>query len=66
MLTNAEHLLHHLSVDHSPIQSDHYPVTFEVSTLPEPRENKVGSQYTYSLSKGDYIGNIYLILIVPA
>jgi len=37
VLTNAEHLLHYLSVDHLkllPIQSDNYPLTF---TLPEPK-----------------------------
>jgi len=59
VLTNVEHLLHYLSVDHSKllsIQSDHYPITFEVSTFPEPGESKVGSQFKYHFSKGDYIG----------
>jgi len=58
-LNNADHLLHYLSVDRSkllPIQSDHYPITSKVSTLPEPGESKVGSQFTYSFSKEDYIG----------
>ena len=42
VLTNAEHLVHCLLVDTSKrlLNSDHYAITFEVSTPLELRENR--------------------------
>ena len=48
VLTNAEHLVYCLSVDTSKrlLNSDHYAITFEVSTPLKLRKNRPSLHYT--------------------